>query len=191
MSNARDHLFKIPFKQYSIPDWEHHKKLILDALPKDDYTDFFALKGKGLPSYISTVGDAIDPCMKDFSQTYPPGVFLSSMWYERSRKFDAHGPHNHGATGFSAILYVDFDQSEHESTVFYSPFNDPMNGDDMSFQPVVREGDLIIFPAMILHEGPMNMSEKERVIVSFNIMGEDVLTAYNSGKREGVLSQAK
>ena len=66
MSNARDHLFKIPFKQYSIPDWEHHKKLILDALPKDDYTDFFALKGKGLPSYISTVGDAIDPCMKDF-----------------------------------------------------------------------------------------------------------------------------
>ena len=41
--------------------------------------------------------------------------------------------------------------------------------------------DLVIFPSYLLHEGPMNKSDKERVIVSFNIMGEPETKAYFSG----------
>ena len=66
----------------------------------------------------------------------------------------------------------------HEATKFYSPFNDPATGDLMEYQPFVKEGDLVIFPSYLLHEGPVNKSDKERVIVSFNIMGEPETKAY-------------
>ena len=51
----------------------------------------------------------------------------------------------------------------------------------MEYQPIVKEGDLLIFPSSLLHEGPMNKSDHERVIVSFNIMGEGEANAYNAG----------
>ena len=79
------------------------------------------------------------------------------------------------------MLYVEFNSAEHEATKFYSPFTEPVNGDLMEYQPIVKEGDLLIFPSSLLHEGPMNKSDHERVIVSFNIMGEGEANAYNAG----------
>lgn len=186
MNLSRDYLFKIPFKQYSIPNWEVAKKEIMDALPTDKYTDFFKNRGDHvLPEYIATVASHLKTAMIDFSLTYPCPVMITSMWFERSKKGDFHGVHNHGATGFSAVLYVDFDPGEHQPTVFHSPFVNPANGDSMSYEPVVREGDLLVFPSFVMHEGPINLSEKERLIISFNIMGEDVHRAHISGYDKG------
>lgn len=181
MSNARDYLFKVPFRQYSIPNWEVNKKKILDTLPINSYTDFYENKKHGLPQYINVIGSVIDEAMLDFKDTYPPGVMITSMWYERSKKGDYHGPHNHGATGFSAILYVEYSGSDHEPTKFHAPFLDAATGENMKYQPVVREGDLLVFPSYILHEAPINNSDIDRTIVSFNIMGEDVAKAWKDG----------
>ena len=42
-----------------------------------------------------------------------PAVLLG-MWFERSAKNQRHSTHNHGACGYSAVLYVDFDPEVHE-----------------------------------------------------------------------------
>ena len=189
MSNARDYLFQIPFKQYSISNWSEHKKKIVEALPLDQYTDFYDNLYK-MPSYLPVVSDAISESMQDFADTYPCPVMITSMWYANSMKGDGHKPHNHGSTGYSAILYVDFDMAEHESTIFYSPFQEPATGDSMKFKPNIHEGDLIIFPSMILHEAPANLSStKSRLIVSFNIMGDDCAKAYTSGLNASPLTR--
>jgi hypothetical protein len=32
----------------------------------------------------------------------------------------------------------------------------------------IQEGNLVIFPSFLLHRSPINMSNKEKVIISFN-----------------------
>ena len=190
-SASENIMFKVPFKHYSLGDWKDRKDKLVAVLPKDLGTDFFDNKEKGIPKYMDTVGEVIADCMQDFSQFYPCPVMVTSVWYARGGNMDAHAPHNHGATGYSAILYVDFDPFVHEPTRFFSPFSDPANGDMIDFQPVVKEGDLVVFPSFVLHEAPPNKSDKPRTIVSFNIMGEDVMKAYYSGLEKQPLSKEK
>jgi ectoine hydroxylase-related dioxygenase (phytanoyl-CoA dioxygenase family) len=38
-----------------------------------------------------------------------------------------------------------------------------------TYEPKVKEGDLIIFPSTIQHEASTNMSNKRRTIISFNL----------------------
>ena len=40
-----------------------------------------------------------------------------------------------------------------------------------TFQPKVKEGDMILFPSSLLHEAPLNKSDKRRTIISYNIRG--------------------
>ena len=86
MSNARDYLFKVPFRQYSISDWENKKKKLMDVLPLNQYTDFYDNKKYGIPQYIKVLGDVIDECMIDFKESYPPGIMITSAWYEKSKQ---------------------------------------------------------------------------------------------------------
>lgn len=83
-----------------------------------------------------------------------------------------HGVHNHGHSGWSAVLYVEFDPEYHTATKFYSPFNNPWSGRLQTFIPPVNEGDLVIFPATISHEALPNESERLRTIISFNLRGK-------------------
>ena len=68
-------------------------------------------------------------------------------------------------------IYVEFDPELHESTQFYSPFRNVWNGNLETFQAPVKEGDMVIFPATISHEAPVNRSDTRRTIVSYNLRG--------------------
>ena len=59
-----------------------------------------------------------------------------------------------------SFLYVDYDTEEHEATKFHCPFLESATGRNLTYQPTVREGDLIIFPSYILHEAPINPARK-------------------------------
>ena len=175
-------IFEVPLLHYSIRDWKNRKQSLVDKLPNGEYTDFMSYKRDiEVPPYLDELSECVSEEVADFQQSYPCPVVISNAWCERARKYDHHPVHQHGAVGFSAVLYVEFDSNLHEATKFYSPFNDPATGDLMEYQPFVKEGDLVIFPSYLLHEGPMNKSDKERVIVSFNIMGEPETKAYFSG----------
>ena len=56
----------------------------------------------------------------------------------------SHSIHNHGQLGYSAACYVTYNPNEHTPTQFVSPFNNPITGDIIQYQPMnVEEGDLI------------------------------------------------
>ena len=175
-------IFEVPLLHYSVKNWKQKKQNLVDKLPTNEYTDFMSYqRDLEVPPYLDELSDCVKDEIQDFQSSYPCPVVISNAWCERANQFDYHPVHQHGATGFSAVLYVEFNSSVHEATKFYSPFNDPINGDLLEYQPLVKEGDLIIFPSYLLHEGPINKSNKERVIVSFNIMGEPETKAYFSG----------
>ena len=174
-------MFAVPIVYYPIANWSENKKKILDALPAEDesqlepngsglYTDFFVnAKIKELPSYFHTVVDVIKPYLKDFMDGNP--VEFVEMWYQKYYNMVEHKTHCHGFTGWSSIIYAEFDPKVHESTRFFSPFRQPWDCDVEVFQPEVKEGDMILFPSSLLHEAPVNRSDTRRTIISYNIRG--------------------
>ena len=174
-------MFTVPIVHYPIENWSENKKKILDALPPEDdsqlepngtglYTDFFINgKVKELPSYFHTVVDVIKPYLKSFMDGNP--VEFVEMWYQKYYNMVEHKTHCHGFTGWSSIIYAEFDPKVHESTRFFSPFRQPWDCDVEVFQPKVKEGDMIIFPSSVLHEAPVNRTDTRRTIVSYNIRG--------------------
>tara|TARA_B100001250_G_C19762252_1_gene773029 strand:+ start:137 stop:748 length:612 start_codon:yes stop_codon:yes gene_type:complete len=184
-------MFEVPIIHYEIANWELNKKKILDALPEetedqcnpDDhglYTDFFANAGrdvKELPPYGQTIISVIKPYIADFSSERR--VEFTDMWYQKYYKGVQHQVHTHGHSGWSCVMYVEFDPEVHEPTQFYSPFKNPWNGNLETFQPPVQEGDMVIFPSTIMHEAPANRSDKRRTIVSYNIRGHVDLVKFS------------
>ena len=98
-------------------------------------------------------------------------VQLTDMWYQKYYKGVQHSFHNHGHSGWSSIIYVEFDHEKHEATRFISPFNNVWNGNLEMYTPPVREGDMVIFPSTLAHEAPPNKSDTRRTIVSYNMQG--------------------
>lgn len=174
-------MFSVPIIHYRVENWEVNKKRIMDALPGisqgmyDDngqmYTDFFNEQHqKDLPPYSDVVLELISPMLHDFASG--SRVEITDMWFQTSHQGMSHGIHNHGATGWSSVIYVDFDKEKHDPTVFYSPFDNFWNGSIQSYVPPVEEGDMIIFPACIKHEAVPNKTDTPRTIISYNLRGK-------------------
>jgi|TARA_B100000073_G_scaffold307133_1_gene277223 uncharacterized protein (TIGR02466 family) len=173
-------LFSIPIVHYEIQDWVTNKERIMNALPEfreehlesngEQYTDFFHMDEELLPAYADTVIAIIEPYLADFTEHRR--IEFTDMWCQTSYKGQKHGLHNHGHSGWSAVIYVDFDPKHHRATQFISPFNNPWSGRLQTFIPPVKEGDMVIFPATVAHEALPNESDKPRTIVSFNLRGK-------------------
>tara|TARA_R100000908_G_C3697911_1_gene109571 strand:+ start:126 stop:752 length:627 start_codon:yes stop_codon:yes gene_type:complete len=169
-----------PFFHFSLSQWLGKKQLILKNLPKTGFTDYHELERSedNIPEYAQVVHECINDEMQKVARIIGYPAVLLGMWFERSAKNQRHSAHNHGACGYSAVLYVDFDPEVHDSTRFYMPFPDPMTGSITNFNPPVKEGDLIVFPSYMLHEATPNQSDKDRLVVSFNLMGKQLI--YNN-----------
>ena len=187
-------MFNVPMIHYAIEDWRNAKERITQALPQiseemldsngEIYTDFFDEQFKHcLPPYGETVIDILLPYLKDF--TGKTRCEFTDMWFQTAKRGMSHGVHNHGASGWSSILYVYFNYTVHAATRFYSPFKNPWNGNLEDYQPPVREGDLVIFPASIAHEALKNDSDIPRTIISFNLRGKVDYVKHTLWKDEG------
>lgn len=98
------------------------------------------------------------------------GCTIKTGWFEQSFFGNYHHPHNHGSTGYSAICFVKYDIEDHTPTYFISPFNNFVTGDDLNYFPnEIEEGSIIVFPSSILHYTIPNKSNKERLVLSFNM----------------------
>ena len=174
-------MFSVPLIHYEIANWHIAKQKIKEALPNIQesmlesngqvYTDFFdeELKYK-LPDWSDVVIDIITPYLQDF--TGKTRVEFTDMWFQTALKGMSHGCHNHGASGWSSVIYLDYDDKIHSPTKFYSPFNNPWNGKLEDYLPPVKEGDMVIFPAHITHEAEDNTSDVPRTIISYNLRGK-------------------
>jgi hypothetical protein len=182
-------MFSVPIIHYKIENWKYFKNKILDVLPPESpenldpkaklYTDFFT-SSTNLPNYFDVVFDIIKPYLIDFSKSdenfninliKDNSIDFVNMWYQKYYKGATHTYHNHGHSGWSSIIYVEFDPNIHEATKFISPFNDIWTGELEYFQPPVEEGDIVIFPSTIAHEAPANISDVRRTIISYNLRG--------------------
>ena len=119
---------------------------------------------------------------------------IHSPWYNAFSKNQYQEPHTHLPADFSVVHYVTFDESQHLATTFVHPnpiisqsakaFRRPLmdkldpscpaHSFYMSFYtpPQIKQGDLIIFPSFLNHYVKPNVSEKQRITITFNVAME-------------------
>ena len=89
------------------------------------------------------------------------------MWYQQYGKNSKHQWHNHNGVNWSAVYYLNL--PDDTGTQIYDITEKKMLKD---FN--LKEGDLFIFPANLLHRSPPNKSDNIKTIISFNIDFKEV-----------------
>ena len=184
-------LFSIDIHKVYVEEWSEHKDRMLSYMT-DGYSDktisfsdyftyirqgqyppyrneFLELMSKYVEEYleyIKKLGHIINT--KDPNGTYNFSK-IEGPWCQKYKSGDYHAPHDHGSIGWSCVLYAKMNPEVHPSTHFFSPFTNHL-GVKENRMIRVDEGDLIIFPASLMHMAPPHFSEtEERIIISFNI----------------------
>ena len=158
------------------------KKLCQDSrcfIPRSGeqvFTDYMIPSEASARKYKDEVIDSVMPNIEEFSLSMgAKKLNMGQIWFQRYETDFYHGTHNHWPSLFSVIYYLEFDPSEHESTVLMNP--NRLHAElyraqniqlETSFSPKIKEGDILIFPSFVDHYAPMNKSKMPRTIVSFN-----------------------
>ena len=90
-------------------------------------------------------------------------IQVSNIWFQRYFKHSDHVWHYHPKSNWTAVYYVELPEEKVKTQLYDLSKNKII--DDIK----LKEGDLFIFPANILHRSPPNISEEPKTIVSFNI----------------------
>jgi len=105
-------------------------------------------------------------------------VKITGMWAIINKKNASNSMHIHSNNYISAAYYVRAPKNCGD-IVFYDPRfaatyrypkiskTNKLNSNIVSFQP--KEGMLVLFPSYLQHSVNLNKSNKERVVISFNI----------------------
>lgn len=188
MEVYEDVMFRIPLYKVKIEPWQEVKQKILGCISGSKYhidpkgnnfsTDFsdqfdpFGFFIEEQRHYSQNVYEILNPWIAKIStNVFGREIPESSpnMWTQKYCNNSEHPIHNHGNRGYSFILYLEYDSEVHLPTKFYSPFGNFFHGNILEFCPNVVEGTLICFPSVINHTSQRQKTDKERMILSFNM----------------------
>jgi uncharacterized protein (TIGR02466 family) len=114
---------------------------------------------------------------------------LTGVWFQIQNGASFHDVHTHGNCSWSGVYYVQLDPPDQRIvqpqfgnlngvTRFYSPMFPLLGGAHMdmgnawlqqaTLDVAPREGELVLFPAMLAHKAMPYIGERDRIIVSFN-----------------------
>ena len=165
-------MLTIPFYHYKVNNWKEKKEQLLDFASNlsfkyfDHISDLHTTYGDQTSSEALKIID--DELIKFTNEVKFSGEMVAEIWFQKYYENQFHSPHNHGAIGYSSVLYINFDKRIHVGTRFLAPFNDP-DGNHIEFVPDVDEGSLIFFPSYLYHYTLPNKSDTIRIIMSMNL----------------------
>lgn len=140
------------------------------------YSDYKLGNDKHTFKYRDMVLESVRQHIEDFARSVgAQGIELGQIWFQRYETRSFHDQHNHWPSLYSVVYYLEFNPIEHKPTIFLNPcrleiehYRSRNIEMPNSYQPVAKEGDMVIFPGFMDHFAPINESTKPRTIVSFN-----------------------
>jgi len=189
-------LFPDPIFHYKLENYKQINKELLNyifELQKKDkkgnirsnrggwHSPNFDLVNPGPPiNFINSFKNFLKQIMKDeFGWEYVPNKQrIVAMWAIINKKNSYNVLHNHQNCYLSSAYYIKKPKNSGHITFF-----DPKEAKTYRFPEVEKhtpysaesvtieaeEGDLLIFPSYLYHDVGVNLSDEERIVVSFNI----------------------
>ena len=154
-------------------------KGIIKSNVKGWLSDDFNMKDISVIDFISLISPNINSVLNDMNwDTSRQTVKISSMWAIINIGGASNSRHHHGNSDISAAYYVRAPKNCGE-IVFYDPRPAPVYSHPLSIKPnslnaMVNtispvEGGLVLFPSYLDHSVNTNISNEERIVISFNI----------------------
>ena len=197
MANKIIHkLFPSPVFQFKIENHEEINKQLIEyiyGLKKEDdqgikrsnvngwHSKNFKIEKDNVPyNFIKSIHGHIKEVIVDgFGWKYiPEKVGITEIWSIINKKGTFNTSHNHPGSYLSAAYYVKA-PNECGDIHFFDPneikkFNSPPieNPTDLStsgFSIKPEEGNLLLFPSYLYHDVGKNLSDEDRIVISFNV----------------------
>tara|TARA_X000000950_G_scaffold280998_1_gene376720 strand:- start:5853 stop:6461 length:609 start_codon:yes stop_codon:yes gene_type:complete len=197
MGNKTIHkLFSSPVFQFQVDNYESINKSLTEyiyKLKKEDdkgikrsnvngwHSKNFKIEKDNVPyNFIKTIHGYVKEVIVDgFGWRYiPEKVGISEIWSIINKKGTFNTSHNHPGSYLSAAYYVKA-PDECGDIHFFDPneikkFNSPPieNRTELSasgFSIKAQEGSLLIFPSYLYHDVGKNLSNEDRIVISFNV----------------------
>jgi len=182
--------FLLTFFQVSIENWTDKKQKLLDLVDWEDkecwtddfFTDYYKniykheMRAPYHKEFVNILKKDLNDLVRSIEKSalnrynHTFNMQITNLWAQQYLDTQHMPPHTHEPSGFSAVLYAEFDNKEHEATKFWAPFKNTIDAMDYRFDPKVKEGDILVFPSYLLHYATPNTSDKRRTIFSFNSM---------------------
>jgi len=105
--------------------------------------------------------------LKELTKAVQKNIMVTSVWSATYPQHTYHPIHNHGSSGLSGIIYLDYDP-KHPHTIFVCPWNNWITDETLLSPPKVEEGQLVIVPSMVLHYTEPNLLSKPKKIIGFD-----------------------
>ena len=139
----------------------------------------FDLKNKDVISFINLISPNINQVIKDMNWDITNQITnITGMWAIINKGGASNARHHHGNSDISAAYYVRAPKNCGE-IVFYDPrpapvFSHPRSKSSNSLNAMVNsvnpiEGGLVLFPSYLDHSVNPNISNEERIVISFNL----------------------
>ena len=143
------------------------------------HSEGFDLKNERLKKFTNEISNNIGAAIKDMGWDLETQlVKITNMWaiINKDRAFNER--HHHGNSSLSAAYYVKAEKNSgdiiffdpRQANVFHHPASKEANSLNCQVQSVTpKAGTLVLFPSYLEHKVDENLSNEERIVVSFNI----------------------
>ena len=143
------------------------------------HSEGFDLKNQSLKNFITEISNNIGSAIKDMNWDLDSQIArITNMWaiINKDRAFNER--HHHGNSSLSAAYYVKAEKNAgdliffdpRQANVFHHPTSKEANSLNCQVQSVApRAGTLVLFPSYLEHKVAENLSNEERIVVSFNV----------------------
>ena len=158
---------------------DEDSKGIIKSNIKGWHSKDFNMKDHKVVDFINYISPHINKVIQDMNWDINSQLIkISNMWAIINIGGASNARHHHGNSTISAAYYIKAPKNCGE-IVFYDPrpapvFSHPRAIKPNTFNAMVNsinpiEGGLVLFPSYLDHSVNPNLSNKERIVVSFNI----------------------
>ena len=153
----------------SIADYLNHKSVLLDLIsktPSEQYEEIsntdWTLSKDQKKEYLDYFYKNIlpTPYNKIMNYLHSNKYRLYNGWFQQYEKEDTHCWHVHDGANYTNVYFIELPDSEFKTQLYDSTNKKILDLD-------IKEGDLLTFPASVLHRSKPNFGGRKTVI-SFN-----------------------
>ncbi len=171
-------MFYAPLFYYEVADWERKKSEFISKIDKCSNFEYYELnefqtdRHNKKNDYTADFENIFYDELKEFLlDARLKALKVKDIWTVKyTKENENHCPHNHSSTGYTGILYLEYDPEVHESTKFIVPWNNPVTDKTQILGlPDPKPGVIYIWPSFILHYAENTKTNKMRMLTSWDM----------------------
>ena len=156
--------------KYSIKNFKKYKATLLnqiDKMPevssgednnvKINKSDWYLNSSYGR-TYVKTFFEMVKPFIDFISNKNKVKVVITNCWFSQYNNNDYHGWHTHPDCHFSNVFYLELPKNIPHTEI------QNLNIKELN----IKEGDILSFPAYLVHRSPFFKCKKRKTIIAFN-----------------------